>query len=457
MQHMWTDAPYKILEDVTSVSVGCDCAAAITADGSLYVWDESSSLVGNGFAGYQPIPVKILDNVVSASAGDFDIAAITANGDLYMWEDILEDENMFSPEKIMSDVYSINFGANSFPADGRRCTFSAINNQKDLYICGGNYFGQVGNGTTEDQESLIKIMNNVECCLSTYTTTAAITENRDLYVWGSNEYGQVGNGSQINQTRPVKVLSNVAQVSLGYRFHVEWPTPSHTAAITVDGDLYVWGWNGEGQIGNGTCSAGQYTPYKVEISPADIPFTDVNPGDWFYQDVCEVYQRGIMNGVSDTRFSPQGKLSRAHVVTVLYRLDGSPEVSGSSGFDDVPEGWYADAVTWASQNGIVEGVSATRFNPNGNITREQIATILYRYYVEYLGNSPSGYADLNGYIDGDETSAWAEEAVRWAVSAGLIKGISGTASGAIILSPKGTSTRAQVATLMVRLINLGSR
>ena len=109
-----------------------------------------------------------------------------------------------------------------------------------------------------------------------------------------------------------------------------------------------------------------------------------------------------MNGVSDTRFSPQGNLSRAHVVTVLYRLDGSPEVSGSSGFDDVPEGWYADAVTWAFQNGIVEGVSATRFNPNGNITREQIATILYRYYVEYLGNSPSGYADLNGYIDGDE-------------------------------------------------------
>ena len=194
---------------------------------------------------------------------------------------------------------------------------------------------------------------------------------------------------------------------------------------------------------------------NVPYAQADLPFTDVNPGDWFYQDVCEVYQRGIMNGVSDTRFSPQGNLSRAHVVTVLYRLDGSPEVSGSSGFDDVPEGWYADAVTWAFQNGIVEGVSATRFNPNGNITREQIATILYRYYVEYLGNSPSGYADLNGYIDGDETSAWAEEAVRWAVSVGLIEGISGTANGTI-LSPRGTSTRAQAAALLVRLIGLES-
>lgn len=182
----------------------------------------------------------------------------------------------------------------------------------------------------------------------------------------------------------------------------------------------------------------------VEPEPT-IPFTDVSEGDWFYDAVCYVYENGMMNGVSETSFAPNATTSRAMIVTILYRLEKEPAVSGSS-FTDVPSGqWYSNAVAWAAANGIVNGVTDTTFAPNSAITREQMAAILYRY-AAWKGCDVSGRVDLSGYTDAASVSAYATEAMAWANAEGLITGVTDTT-----LRPAGSAVRAQAATILMRL------
>ena len=180
----------------------------------------------------------------------------------------------------------------------------------------------------------------------------------------------------------------------------------------------------------------------------DEPFIDVDENDWFYDAVTYVYSEGMMDGVSDTQFAPNSNLTRGMVVTMLYRLEDEPRVTGSSGFDDVASGaWYADAVTWAAENGIVNGVSDAEFAPNDNITREQLAAILYRY-AEYNDYDVSGRDDLSEFTDRNSISGYALDAMRWAVDEGLITGITDTT-----IEPQGTATRAQAATMFMRFMS----
>lgn len=182
----------------------------------------------------------------------------------------------------------------------------------------------------------------------------------------------------------------------------------------------------------------------VEPDPT-VPFTDVNEGDWFYDAVCYVYENDMMNGVSETAFAPNATTSRAMIVTILYRLEKEPAVSGSS-FTDVPSGqWYSNAVAWAAENGIVNGVTATTFAPNSAITREQMAAILYRY-AAWKGCDVSGRVDLSGYTDAASVSGYATEAMAWANAEGLITGVTNTT-----LRPAGSAVRAQAATILMRL------
>lgn len=180
----------------------------------------------------------------------------------------------------------------------------------------------------------------------------------------------------------------------------------------------------------------------------DEPFADVDELDWFYDAVVYVYNEGMMDGISATQFAPNSNLTRGMVVTMLYRLEGEPRVTGSSGFDDVASGaWYADAVTWAAENGIVNGVSDTEFAPNVNITREQLAAILYRY-AEYNDYDVSARDDLSEFTDRSSISSYALDAMRWAVDEGLITGITNTT-----IEPQGTATRAQAATMFMRFMS----
>lgn len=189
-------------------------------------------------------------------------------------------------------------------------------------------------------------------------------------------------------------------------------------------------------------------------SVQSLPFTDVPEGKWFYNDVVFAYEAGLMKGITATTFAPNGILTRGELVTVLYRMDGGRAVSGGSGFTDVPEGkFYSKAVAWASQNGIVHGVTTTEFRPQDHVTREQIAVIFYRYCVKYFGGDDQNRDDLSQYVDRDKVSKYAKDAMSWAVGVGLLKGTN-TSSEAPRLDPRSTSTRAQVAAFLHRLDQL---
>ena len=178
-----------------------------------------------------------------------------------------------------------------------------------------------------------------------------------------------------------------------------------------------------------------------------LPFGDVTVSDWFYDDVRYVYANGIMDGTSSDRFAPNAPLTRAMIVTILYRMAGSPSVSGSSDFTDVATGkWFAKAVAWAAANGIVNGYGSGLFGPNDPVTREQLAAILYRYAVYGGMTAVTLEENLGGFADTAQLSAYAIQAMNWAVGQGLING-----SGSNLV-PKAQATRAQVAAIIHRYL-----
>ncbi len=185
----------------------------------------------------------------------------------------------------------------------------------------------------------------------------------------------------------------------------------------------------------------------VKVIDNDKEFVDVADNAWYAEAVEFASSHDLFKGVGDDKFAPAAPMTRAMLATVLYRLEDAV-ATGTNPFDDVADGtWYTDAVTWANEEGIVMG-TGKGFDPNANITREQIATMLYRY-AKYLGLDVSGSAALDQFSDGSETASWAKDAMQWAVSAGLFRGDDNGA-----LNPKGDATRAEVATLFERMIKL---
>ena len=175
------------------------------------------------------------------------------------------------------------------------------------------------------------------------------------------------------------------------------------------------------------------------------PFVDVAEDAWYYDAVQYVNENGLMDGTSPNLFSPNVTTTRGMIVTILYRLEGAPDVTGTNIFTDVDENaWFADAVLWANTNGIVSGYGNGLFGPNNTITREQMAAVLYRY-AQYKGYDTAAKADLSGYTDAAQVSDWAVDAIRWANAEGLISGTSPTT-----LTPKGGATRAQAAAILAR-------
>ncbi|MFQ8984650.1 MAG: S-layer homology domain-containing protein [Evtepia sp.] len=180
-----------------------------------------------------------------------------------------------------------------------------------------------------------------------------------------------------------------------------------------------------------------------EPAPAE-PFPDVDENDWFYDEVVYVYENGLMNGVENNQFAPNTATNRAMLATILYRLAGEPAVSGDLPFTDVESGtWYTDAVLWAAQNGIVNGLGENTFAPMNTLTREQLVTMLYRY-AEAEGYDVSAAADLSGYPDAGKVQPYAQKAMSWAVAEGIVEGMDGN------LNPAGNATRAQIATILMR-------
>lgn len=193
----------------------------------------------------------------------------------------------------------------------------------------------------------------------------------------------------------------------------------------------------------------QRYPYANIYDVLALPYQDVQQGDWYYSAVSFAYYNGLMNGVADMLFDPNGTMTRAMLVTVLRRLDGG-SADGTSPYTDVPEGtWYTDGVIWATENGIVNGVGNGKFDPNGTVTREQIATILYRY-AAYRGVDVSDRASLDLFTDAGAVSDYARAPMQWAVQTKLISGRLDHKQ--LYLAPQSGGTRAEVATILMRFL-----
>lgn len=180
------------------------------------------------------------------------------------------------------------------------------------------------------------------------------------------------------------------------------------------------------------------------------PFEDVDGEDWFYGSVKEMYEQGLMLGTSQTLFQPGRSISRAMMATVLWRMSGEPEAEGDAGFADVPEDtWYSAAVAWGAENSVVQGYSDGCFYPEREITRQELAAMLYRLGGGGPGNSPEGGSGVSSYSDAGDISDWALEAVNWAVESGILTG-----RGNGTLDPLGLATRAEAAAMLVRYLKI---
>ena len=192
----------------------------------------------------------------------------------------------------------------------------------------------------------------------------------------------------------------------------------------------------------GACDGGENCPSHR--------FTDVNTGKWYHEAVDYAVVNSLFAGTSDTTFEPNGAMTRAMLVTVLWRAAGQPEAKTAASFQDVNAArYYAKAVAWAKENGVVAGTSDTTFSPNETVTREQMAAILYRY-AKLNGVDVGKTADLNSFPDAGKVSNYAKEAMAWAVGNGVISG--SLEGGKTYLDPKGDATRAQVAAVLMRYL-----
>ncbi len=186
-------------------------------------------------------------------------------------------------------------------------------------------------------------------------------------------------------------------------------------------------------------------------------YIDVKQMDWYVRPVAYMHRLGLMNGIRENEFAPGAKMTRGMLVTMLYRMTtngssaneeswaGAPGDNKAADFVDVRAGiWYSEAVNWAAQNGVVNGLTADRFAPDDNITREQLAAVLYRY-AQYKGYDVSARGDLGRFLDGKTASAWAQEPIQWAVGSGLMDGV-----GEGLIAPFKEANRAEVATMIMR-------
>ena len=236
------------------------------------------------------------------------------------------------------------------------------------------------------------------------------------------------------------------------------PAGSVRAAVAVNAadDLTAWSLADDGSISTvgGAYDAGQQT-YAFDVvngvtAIARFPFTDVVAGTWYYGAAAYAYNNGLFAGMTPTTFAPNATMTRAMLVSVLWRLAGEPAPKAPNTFVDVPDGaWYTDAVTWAAENGVVSGIGGSRFDPSGFVTREQTAEILYNY-AHSKGYDVSARADLTAFPDAGSVSGWAENALSWANAAGLINGT--VRDGQTILDPQGSASRAQVAMILMNYV-----
>lgn len=268
---------------------------------------------------------------------------------------------------------------------------------------------------------------------STWLTAADISPAE----YARRHIGDVVTAGKHGKAAPTLTLSDLGRT---VKFTFTPDKGCHVKDVKVNGKSI-------GAVESYTCSSLKiYDRITVEFTDGTLLFTDVRETDWFYDDVVFAYENGLFSGTTATTFSPYAPMTRAMLVTVLYRLEGEPAVTGRSGFSDVMIGsYYEAAVTWAADNGIVNGTSATTFSPSENVTRGQMAAILCRY-AQYKQYGTSASASLSAFSDASAVSTYAKAPLSWAVAEKLVNGTDGK------LLPRASATRAQVAAILHRFV-----
>lgn len=321
--------------------------------------------------------------------------------------------------KALKDITSTVSGNKSFTVTGESVTLTAasgynLTKNNNVYTVSRQHSGSSSSGTTTSYNVNVNAATNGAVAADKKTASKGTT----VTVTASPSKGYVVDAVKVVD----KDGKDVAVTGKDGKYVFTMPA----SAVTVTGS------------------------FKAETpAPVALPFTDVKSGNWFYDAVKYAYAQGLMTGTSATTFAPNGTMNRAMIVTVLYRLEKSPAVTGASKFTDVPAGqWYSDAVAWAAANKIVNGYDETTFGPMNAVTREQMAAILFRYeQVKGLENVTLE-ENLNRFPDQNKISAYAIPALQWVVGQKIING---NADGT--LDPTGTATRAQVAQIFTNLLN----
>jgi len=413
---------------VTGVYANSLCAGCSVAPTDSYNYASGSlTLSGDGAGGIDGTEVLLID---IDSAFWTDLGFTADNG----WKQTTADNvTAAAVEAHQIAQYTVTFDANGGSAVESQTAFDGDSIDLPSATRGGYAFSGWSDGSY------------------TYAAGASYTVTQDVTltaVWTAVSYGSsttryyaitasAGEGGSISPSGSVSVAAGTDAA-----FTITADSGYQISDVLVDG-----------------FSAGPVAAYTFEeVSAAHTieavfvpdwanPFEDVAADNWYYNAVRYVYEAGLMNGISQSTFEPESELTRAMLVTILYRLDSEPSVSSEDLFEDVASGnWYSDAVAWAAENGIVGGYGDGTFGPADSITREQIAVILFNY-AEYKGYDLTAANDLSAFSDAGSTSSWAQTAMEWAVGNGLLSG-----NGDGTLDPTGTATRAEVATILMRFI-----
>lgn len=305
---------------------------------------------------------------------------------------------------------------------------------------------------TVDSEGNVTAKSEGTAIITVTTVDGGHTASCTVTVKAASDGGGSGSGTtrysiSVKQSEGGKISPASTSVEKGksQAFTIKANAGYKIASVLVDGKSVgaVSSYTFQNVKENHTISA------VFEKMVVKLPFTDVGVGDWFRDAVEYAYGNGLMNGTSATKFSPSGETTRGMIVTILYRLEKEPAVGKAADFTDVAKDqYYADAVAWAAENGIVNGYGNGKFGPDDNVTREQLAVTLYRY-AAYIKADTSAEGKLDSFRDASQISEYAKEAMKWAVGSGLVTG-----KGNQTLDPKGSATRAEIATILMRFCNL---
>lgn len=430
--------PDSVTEIGSNVFNGCTALTDVTLSTNL------QAIPANTFYGCASLQTLVAPYAVT-KIGKTAFANCTSLTSLTLLRNVAEaaSDALSYPEQVTiygikgsyAERYAASVGA-SFVAIDRPAT--AVSLPKNVTV------------KVNDSVRLLPSLNPVDCT--------------DELVWSSSDtsVAAVAADGTVTGRKDGSAVITVTAGSVSARCEVTVGTPAHvhsyTAVVTAP-TCAVQGYT------TYTCSCGDY--YYDDYVPAlghnyvngvctrcgasrpETRFVDVKPGSWYYESIVYAVSNGLMNGVGDSKFEPEEGMTRAMLVTVLWRYEGSPKQRPST-FSDVPRGqWYSEAVSWAAKNGIVTGVGNNKFEPDTQITREQIATILYRYAQKKRADT-SARGSLSAFPDNGKVNSWAKTALQWCVGEGLIGGTN--ENGKVYLDPQGTATRAQVATILMRYI-----